>query len=68
MELPVLKCPRCGEGRMIVRSTTKKSERTKYYPEGKPLGEIRRYHYCEFCNFPMKSIQKIGSDTIYIRK
>ena len=62
MELPVLKCPKCEEGRMIVRSTARKTDKRKYFPNGKPLGEIRRYRYCDCCGFAMRTTHKLNLD------
>lgn len=53
-------CPRCGRGKMIIRSTTKRTEKSKTYPSGKPLGEIRRYRYCETCGYSVRTTHPLN--------
>lgn len=58
---PVFPCPRCGQ-RMITRSTAKKTEKSKYWPNGRPLGEIRRYRYCEQCKLGLRTVSPLTQD------
>jgi predicted RNA-binding Zn-ribbon protein involved in translation (DUF1610 family) len=55
----ILSCPRCG-GRLITRSTARRSEKSKTYPSGKPLGEIRRYRYCENCGKSVRTTHPLN--------
>ena len=49
-KLPVVMCPKCFSegrvGRLIVRATLVRTQKSKYFPHGRPLGELRRYRYC----------------------
>lgn len=58
VKLPTILCPRCGDI-MITRSTAKKTEKSKYFPNGKPLGEIRRYRYCKNCNYSLRTVHPL---------
>lgn len=61
-ELIKILCPHCKEGLMVVRSTVRKTERTKYFPNGRPLGVIRRYRYCDKCGYPMRTTHRLETD------
>lgn len=50
-------CPRCENGLLIVRCTMRKLEISSYYPNGRPLDEIRRYRYCNNCGYSLRTTQ-----------
>jgi hypothetical protein len=56
------KCPKCADGLVIIRSTARRTEPQKYFPNGKPLGEIRRYRYCNKCDYSIRTTHKLNKD------